>query len=298
MKEWKDWKQISGNIPVFEKLAEEILKTEGLPPAKLEAMPLSTNAVFRTGNYVLKIYAPRQAGMVPEEELGTERFAMWRAGSLGVPVPGIAAWGQMKDSYVFYYLISDYISGNSFQDAAKTMNPAEKRRMGERIRKLTDRMNTPCAPFRDVDVLTDPDRQVRWQAYPESFRKDRKAFLAGRCLGERVFVHGDLNGNNVLVDDRGAIWFLDFAEAVLAPAVYEQMYVAVELFQMDGAFLQGYFPELSGEALTERITEGLLIHDFGGDLAARYFGGPSQLHTVEDLKRNVLRRLEEKENAI
>ena len=58
-------------------------------------------------------------------------------------------------------------------EVVRRMETAEKRRMGARLRGLTDRMNTPCAPFRQVDVLTDPDRQ----GYQENFRRDRKNYL-------------------------------------------------------------------------------------------------------------------------
>ena len=292
IRNWEDWEATAGEISAFSGVVEKIFHNEGLPAADIRELPPSTNAVFRVGDYVIKIYAPRQAQMEPEEEQRIERFAMWRAGEAGVPVPEIAAWGCLKDQYDFYYLISRYMEGQPFGEVVRRMETAEKRRMGARLRDLTDRMNTPCAPFRKVDVLTDPDRQVRWQGYQENFRGDRKNYLEGRCFGEQVFVHGDLNGGNVLVDKEGGIWFLDFAEAVPAPALYEQMYVAVELFQMDAALLEGYFPGYSREALAELITEGLLMHDFGGDLVRRYFGGPDGLYTVKDLAGRVRGRLE------
>ena len=124
IRNWEDWEATAGEISAFSGVVEKFFHNEGLPAADIRKLPPSTNAVFRVGDYVIKIYAPRQAQMEPGE-------------------------------------------------VVRRMETAEKRRMGARLRGLTDRMNTPCAPFRQVDVLTDPDRQ----GYQENFRRDRKNYL-------------------------------------------------------------------------------------------------------------------------
>lgn len=293
IRDWETWKHVSGKTDAFQDMVEDIFRMQSLPLARMEKMPPSTNAVFRVGNYVIKIYAPREAQMDPEEELRIERFAMQRARKAGVPVPGISAWGCYHDRYDFFYLISRYIKGESFSEAAARMNAMEKLKTGAHLRKLISRMHISCTPFRQIDLVTDPERQVRWQSYTDAFRKDRREYLERLLLEDPVFVHGDLNGNNVRIDENGTIWFLDFAEAVPAPVVYEQMYVAVELFQMDIAFLKGYFQDLALEEMVQMITEGLLIHDFGGDLVKRYFGGPQGLYTTEALRARVRKKLED-----
>lgn len=291
IRNWEDWKTISGKLTAFEEIVKQIFHKEGIPISAIQEMPPSTNAVFRAGAYVIKIYAPWEAQMDPKDELRIECFAMRRARETGVAVPNIMAWGYIEDRYKFFYLISRYIEGCSFTEAVAGMEDIEKVKTGERLRKLTSRMNVPCAPFRQTDLLTDPDRQVRWQSYETSFQEDRRAYLSGHCLGEPVFVHGDLNGQNIRVDDAGTIWILDFAEAVSAPVVYEQMYVAVELFQLDAALMEGYFQGLPLEMVAQLITEGLLIHDFGGDLVRRYFDGSDGLYTTGELKERVRKKL-------
>lgn len=292
IRDWETWNHVSGKISVFQDIVQEIFQKQGLPLEKIKKMPPSTHAVFRVGNYVIKIYAPREAQMEPEEELRIERFAMQRARQTGVPVPEIVSYGCHHDRYDFFYLISCYIEGKPFPEAAAGMNKLEKIKTADRLRKMLSEMNTPCEPFRQINILTDPDRQVRWQSFEAVFQNDRKKFLEHHCFGEPVFVHGDLNGGNVRIDREGSVWLLDFAEAVPAPVVYEQMYVAVELFQMDAAFLEGYFQGLSLKKVAQLITEGLLIHDFGGDLVCRYFGGSRGLHSIGELEVRVRKKLE------
>ncbi len=93
IRNWEDWEATAGEISAFSCVVEKIFHNEGLPAADIRKLPPSTNAVFRVGDYVIKIYAPRQAQMEPGEEQRIERFAMWRTGEAGVPVPEIAAWG-------------------------------------------------------------------------------------------------------------------------------------------------------------------------------------------------------------
>ena len=140
IRNWEDWEATAGEISAFSGVVEKIFHNEGLPAADIRKLPPSTNAVFRVGDYVIKIYAPRQAQMEPEEEQRIERFAMWRAGEAGVPVPEIAAWGCLKDQYDFYYLISRYMVGQPFGEVVRRMETTEKRRIGARLRDLTDRM--------------------------------------------------------------------------------------------------------------------------------------------------------------
>src|SRR5699024_7029340 len=63
IRNWEDWEATAGEISAFSGVVEKIFHNEGLPAADIRKLPPSTNAVFRVGDYVIKIYAPRQAQM-------------------------------------------------------------------------------------------------------------------------------------------------------------------------------------------------------------------------------------------
>lgn len=98
-------------------------------------------------------------------------------------------------------------------------------------------------------------------------------------------------GNNILLDADGRLWLIDFAEAVLAPVWYEQALIAVELFGFDKALLRGYFGNYEPHSLAKLCLDGLLLHDFGGDLVARHIGDPHEFGAIGNLYRRILARL-------
>jgi Ser/Thr protein kinase RdoA (MazF antagonist) len=151
-------------------------------------------------------------------------------------------------------------------------------------------------------VILDPERSKRWDPFPEDFREDRLRVIAGLCKTvwkpeSYIFVHGDLNEDNILIDgDR--ISLLDFGDACLAPAEYEYALAATELFRLDRAFLRGFFPEYYEstaarplDELADLITRGILIHDFGGSVLRQRFGLCESLHSIEMLRDFIRGRL-------
>jgi hypothetical protein len=55
---WDDWGKLFQSIPAFTPLVERIFHKENLPLANIENLHPGTNAVFRVGEYVIKIFAP------------------------------------------------------------------------------------------------------------------------------------------------------------------------------------------------------------------------------------------------
>jgi hypothetical protein len=107
---WSDWGKVFQSIPAFSKLAQEILKKEGLPAAALQPLTPGTNAVFLAGDVVVKIYAPQESGMNQSEDRQTEIFVTRFAESLGLPAPSILAEGVIHEKYSFSYILMRYNS--------------------------------------------------------------------------------------------------------------------------------------------------------------------------------------------
>ena len=287
----KDWARLYQSIPAFTALVEHIMAKEKLPMASIKNLSPGTNAVFRVGSYVVKVFAPEESGYGLILDLETELFATRRANRLNVSAPNVIADGFVEDKYHFPYMITEYIEGIEFGEAVKTMTDAQKYDFGQKLRSITDKMNTPCEPFNGVDVINDKGRYRRWDPYPQQFREERLEYIKSHNYDEMVFVHGDLCEDNILLTPEGEVYIIDFADAVLAPVIYEHTLIAFYVFEFGSALLKGYFGDLSKDDYFEMLFDGLLIHDFGGDMVKDYIGKPEEFRTLEDFKVGLYAKL-------
>ena len=226
-------------------------------------------------------------------DLQTELFATARANRLGVCAPKLIANGVVEDKYRFAYMIIEYIQGVELCEALKTMTDDEKTEIARKLRAITDKMNRPCEPFHNIDIINDKERAIRWEKYPARFKTERLAYITSRDYGEYVFVHGDLNCDNILLTPQGELCIIDFADAVLAPIIYEHA-LMVFAFAFDPALLRGYFGNIPSDELVNICFDGLLIHDFGGDIVEECLGEVSGLQSLEDLRKSLKNKLEGK----
>ncbi len=288
---WKDWGRVFQSISAFGPLAEQILRTEKLPPSPIGNLTPGTNAVFRTGRYVLKIFSPAESGFDGKKDMHTEIFAMKFADSVGVNCPEVTAQGVIRDRYEFGYLVMEYIEGVQFSDAVRGMPEKEKKYLAEELRRITDRMNVPCKRFNQIDVIRDSNRNGCWDPFPDPFKQERMTYVRDYDWGESVFVHGDINGDNLILGKDGKLYIIDFADALLAPKVYEEALIAAELFDFDRTLLRGYFGDYRREKLARLCLDGLLLHPFGGDIVKQHVGNISELQGVEELYLKIKERL-------
>jgi len=61
--------------------------------------------------------------------------------------------------------------------------------------------------------------------------------------------------------------------------------------------LRGYFGDISVDALTGICFDGLLIHDFGGDIAALRVGDPGGFYRLDDLRDKLRERIVKNHDA-
>ena len=288
---WSSWGKVYQSIPAFTPLAEYILRKEGLPVVPLGQLSPGTNAVFRAGEVVLKIFAPPESGFNEPDELQTEIFSVRRANRLGLNAPKLIAEGVVEDRYQFAYMMMEFIPGIELKEAVKTMTQAEKIAIAQKLRAVTDRMNTPCGPFNGIDAIHDRSRWKRWGKFPERFQQERADWIAAHDFGEFVFCHGDLCGDNIIISPQGEIYIIDFADALLAPLSYEHALIAAA-FGYDPALMRGYFGDEPPGELAERCFEGTLIHDFGGDIAAERIAKPEEIDCLEALRQRMHQKME------
>jgi serine/threonine protein kinase len=203
----------------------------------------------------------------------------------GVPVPKLIASGKIDDKYSFPYIIMEYINGLDFNEYSKKFDNKEKIAFAKRLREITDSFNRKCEFFNRVYAVNGKNK--RWNKYSERFRTERLEYLHNDAPGEKIFVHGDLCYDNLIIDNNGNIFIIDFADSVIAPQVYEHAHLASVLFNFDKPYLQGYFGEYRADNLVDLCLNGLLIHDFGGDIISQNVAKVNEITCLNDLREKL-----------
>ena len=272
---WRDWSRVFQSIPAFTPLAREICRREGLPWAELTPLTPGTNGVFRCGEAVLKIFFPKESGLDPALDFSTELAAARQAASWGVPTPPVLAHGCLQDKYRFYYIATP---GPWLRDAT----PAQQAAFVERLRQLLPQLHRPTQALPRRDLRQEARVNFRLEKLAPSLREEVLARLEGLPLEPAVLTHGDLTGENLLVQEDGSFVVIDWADAHLAPAWYELGPVAFELLAGEGrlwrqlaAGAEELFVERlldclclaagAEELFVERLLDCLCLHDFGPD---------------------------------
>lgn len=289
---WDSWGRLFCSREAFEPLVRHILKREGLRHMdSLENCEPGTNAVFKCGEFVVKIFVPIQSGLDTLPDYRAELFGMERALSLGIPATRVVAKGEMDDKYLFRYIVMNHIRGRMFGEACDGMTQSEKMSFGQRLRAITDKLNTPCPPFNSVEVFEREKRNPRWDIMPSSFNEERLAYIDGLRGRERVYVHGDLNPDNIILGEDGELYLIDFADALLAPAEYELPCVLCELFEFEKPFIDGYFGAEDKMLIARHCLDGILMHDFGSGIITHNLGKAEQIKSIKALNELLYARM-------
>jgi serine/threonine protein kinase len=279
------WGHIYQSIEVWKPLISFILDKEKLPVSIIENLLPGTHAVFKSGKYVVKIFAPIESGFDGNTDFESEKLALSFVHSLGVPVPKLIAAGKIDDKYSFSYMIMEYINGLDFNEYSKNFDNKEKITFAKHLRKITDSFNRKCDFFNRV--YTENGKNKRWNKYSERFKAERLEYLHNNAPGGKIFVHGDLCYDNLIIDSNGNIFIIDFADSVIAPLVYEHAHLASVLFNFDKSYLQGYFGEYKTDNLVDLCFNGLLIHDFGGDIISQNVAKVNEITCLNDLREKL-----------
>jgi len=80
----ESWAAVFQSIEAFTPLAKAIFQKEGLDFVPLAHLTPGTNAVFQSGERVIKIYAPPESGFDGQKEFSAEKAAMAHAERSGI----------------------------------------------------------------------------------------------------------------------------------------------------------------------------------------------------------------------
>ncbi len=292
--DWASWGRVYQSVEVFGPLIRRIYERHGIPVAKIEKLTPGTNAVFKLGETVVKIYAPGESGN--QQEM-CEPFAMRRAEKAGVKVPRVLAHGKVRDKYDFDYMVMEFARGAEAGEALPGMSQGERAAFCRKLRGNLGMLNTQTEVGNVPDKLISTiEKNRRWDGFPPGLRRERIAWAKGLNRSEWVFVHGDLTGENLLIEKGGSIMLMDFGDCQMAPPYYEWPPIVSELFQWDDGLIAEYFAqELKSGTFFESLARGICLHDFGGDflneICRDLHEFPKNVKTMDAVKGLLIKRL-------
>lgn len=268
---WKSWGEVFQDKEAFTPLAHAILEEAGFPALPLGSLSPGTNAVFRSGGTVIKIYVPAESGYDSLPDWLNEKAVMEQAAALGVSAPKLLAAGEKQDRYLFRWIIMEYCPGDEAGDAFAAMSPGERAAFAVRVREVLDKLNRP-APIVGKDLKKQAAENERFGCLHPNLVKEIKRRAASLPLEqeEYVLVHGDCTGENLLVQD-GQPMLIDFADCTLAPRWYELPAAVFELFRCDPCAVRAFCGDTDSDLLLQRLLDGLAVHPFGGFILHDFF---------------------------
>jgi thiamine kinase-like enzyme len=112
------------------------------------------------------------------------------------------------------------------------MSDDDKFEFGKKLRVICDKMNVPCEKFNELNFLYEAKTNETWSVFPESFQEERLEYLNSLSLSDfqLVYTHGDINPDNIIIDNKKDAWLIDFADAMLALIECEYALIASQIF--------------------------------------------------------------------
>lgn len=263
---WNEWGAIFQSIEAFTPLAREIFRRERLAFSGLENLTPGTNAVFRAGDYVVKIFAPRESGLEPQVDYSNESAVCGALTRWGISTPRLIAHGKIQDTYLFYYLITEYCPGEEAGTWLKKANPSQLEDFIWQLKGLLQTLHRPAEGLiPSVNLLGRALDNPRLERLLVSLRDEMAERAARLNLADPVLVHGDLTGENILIGADNRPIIIDCADACLAPWWYELAPLVFELFHCRGDLLR-LFEDTDPEVFVEQVMDAVCIHDFGANM--------------------------------
>jgi len=277
------WSAIFQSLSVFDPLIMKIFKDNNLEYQEPKNCEPGSNAVFKVGKYIIKIFAPDEAQLgssIQSYEIEKNGMNMFKM--MGLPTPKIYAYGIFNDKYPFPYIIMEFINGITLKDCNESLTNNEKENIGKELRRVTSLINK-CSHLKMFDIKNNQIIDKRWENFPESFQKERLEYLKHSNKSPKVFIHGDLTNDHIIVKDNGEIQIIDFADS--RNGIIEEEYATLisEAFQYNPAYLFGFFANYENCIIIDTCISGMLTHIYGANIIKEKIE-PEKIISINALK--------------
>lgn len=82
-------------------------------------------------------------------------------------------------------------------------------------------------------------------------------------MSNKVYVHGDITGDNVMISREGMLYIIDFADGRIAPKEYELPPILFDLFDFDKIMINEFIGGQNIDNFVKDCFYGILMHEFG-----------------------------------
>lgn len=296
--DWNSWGSVFQSIDDFKKLIQEIFIRENLKGYdKIYNLTPGTNAVFKVGNYVVKIFAPKESGANTDEDYNAEMDAMERAIEKGINTPNIVAAGSIQDKYMFKYFIMDYLDAKEAGNILNGYSYNQKVNFAQKLKENLNKLNTTPQNYNNSDFIKERAiNNERWNQFLLSIRLQISDILSDYDLSQCVYVHGDITADNVMIDKHDNLFIIDFADSTMAPAEYEYPPIIFDLFNFDVELIHAFIKDMDYNIFIDKLFISILLHDFGANFVESIYRkytnkDISELENIYEIKRLVFDNL-------
>lgn len=284
------WGEVFQSVDAFKPMIEFIFRKHKLEFTGIENCTPGSNAVFKVGAYIVKIFAPKESTIGGEDDYYTELFGLRRANDLKVATPKLYAYGIIEDKYRFPYLVMEHVKGESLNNKISSLTREEKRNVGAQLRGFVENLDVECEKF-NSHVLLSSAAEERWKSMNPEFQKERKNYISNISDFHNVYIHGDLNEDNIIIKEDNDIRVIDYADGYIAPIEVEYACLIFDGFHFDKDCLSGFFGDYNSCDLAETCIKGLMLHDYGYNLIRDNIMEWKEISGISQLKDIILKKI-------
>ena len=285
--DWDIWCQVFQSKSTFEPMIKTIFKNHDLDFTKIENLTPGTNAVFKVGEYVIKLYVPIEIVNWHSNGFKEELEHLIHASSVGFMTPKLVAHGTHKDLYDFNFIVYRYIDGDDADKVIHNYSDSEKIDFVREVKMMLNKYNVNYSGHVDNSYLKDRLLPMtRWQFLNDHCKEQYLQLLKSIEL-DNYYVHGDITNDNTLVNNK-EVYVIDFADACIGPKYYEYPPLIISLFNLDKVMINEFIKGLDKDIFIDDFFKSLILHDFGGDYIQEIYNTLNldikSISNLEDIK--------------
>jgi aminoglycoside phosphotransferase len=217
------------------------------------------------------VVVKRCAHRVYLDWLRREQAALRALADSGLPIPRFVAYAEVETSgQPVGWLLMSRLAGAPFLGAAIDASPTQREQMFRRLGQLVRSLHATRVPL-------EPTHEVPWLSRQIERARVNLPWCDGTALGlaelersrpvpvQETLIHGDLALDNVLVDERGELSLIDWADGGLGDPRHDlalALHTTPEL-ELSAEALDAFFTGYGTAALDEETRDWFVrLYDF------------------------------------